>query len=207
MANVKFRWTEHLIDCDRKYDRYVKYIKQGDNKELYLSSLKLAADGAKREDLAGYACYLLYDLYQEGEYVAQDAELAMKYLQAGCDLGETECLIARAARDSTDGEDLDKKLEQITNDGVNREYMVWEMRAYIRSRQSKKYMPSGSTPAKPNYFLQVKYLMKAKATLPKHKYFDPIRNDYKKRIKKLVLPPVIIMILALLISVFISVIS
>ncbi len=49
--------------------------------------------------------------------------------------------------------------------------------------------------------------MKAKATLPKHKYFDPIRNDYKKRIKKLVLPPVIIMILALLISVFISVIS
>lgn len=201
MANVKFRWTEHLIDCDRKYDRYVKYIKQGDNKELYLSSLKLAADGAKREDLAGYACYLLYDLYQEGEYVAQDAELAMKYLQAGCDLGETECLIICALRDNTDCEAMDKELEQIINNGCNREYEVWEARAFLRSRKSN------ISSAKPNYFLQVKYLMKAKATLPKHKYFDPIRNDYKKRIKKLVLPPVIIMILALLISIFISVIS
>ena len=186
----KIKWTKNMIDCDKKYDTYVKNIRTNNCKDIYLSGLEVAAEEANPANLSGYASYQLYQLYVEGEYVAKNIEKARKYFDLGCALGETECLILQSLREET-GEEVDKKLADLIAQGTYREWRVWNWRALIRERKHNRYI---SKTFKASWFLRLKYLIMARFSIPKQKYFDTTRKEYRNRILKMLALPLAIVI-------------
>ncbi len=190
-----------MLDCEKRYDSYNNEIESYNNSERYLTLLKSAAEKVNPAESSGYAASLLFDLYTMGKYVNEDMDLAEHYLQLGCAAKEAISLTAKAQIDSETGEEYDKKLEEVIENGCNREYLVWYLRSSIRSRKSSFQ----SNTFKPNVFLRIKYLRKAIKSIPKQKYFDFVRRLYKKKLRKLMAVPIALIALLLVIVIITSI--
>lgn len=199
----KNNWTPHMIDCLKKYDKYLNGIyDNGLEKEESLNQLKIAAETPNNAgNMGGYAGFLLYTLYDEGKYVEENADKAIKYLELACENGEPMAIAEALNIECDDAEDLDEQYGIMLKEGSIRDYFIWYKRAQIRQFKYRKRWRKYSIG---NLFKKIGYRIKALTTIPKQYYFDDYRSACRKALVKdlmgvfLLLLPIIFLLFAII---------